>query len=267
MTPDSRINADDLGISPGCNAAVAQAIEHGHVNSVSILAAADYLEDAFLKVIGRFPDIDYGVHLNLTYGCSVTAAPCLTRRGEFCHGFLGLLLRSVASCRFREAVQAEWDAQIRFLTFRGLKLTHLDSHRHVHMIPGLYQIAQHLAAQYDIPEVRHTRERAGFSIRIGRRGSFILNGGLPKFLVLKLLGAFCPPTTDRELFSVLYTGALRAGMLERLLAERRRIEVLVHPGVPELDQGVRFYDVREREYRLSPDRRRELEACRYPVHE
>ncbi|NOY82620.1 MAG: ChbG/HpnK family deacetylase [Kiritimatiellaeota bacterium] len=264
MKPNNRINADDLGISPGCNAAIAQAIEHGYVNSVSILATGDYLEDAFLKVIGRFPDIDFGVHLNLTYGRSATTAPHLTRHGAFCHGFIGLLLRSAASSRFREAVEAEWDAQIRFLTFRGLKLTHLDSHRHVHMIPWLYRIAQRLAGRYDIPEIRHTRERAVFSIRVGRRGGFILNGGLPKFLVLKLLGAFCPPTTDREMFSILYTGALRAEMLQRLLAESRRVEVVVHPGLPELDQGVRFYGVQEREYRLSADRYREFEACRRP---
>ncbi len=261
MKPLLRINVDDLGISPGCNAAAAEAARCGGVHSASILATGDYMEDAFLRVVGPFPNLEYGVHLNLTYGRSLSASPQLTRNGLFRYGFLGLLLQTAWRPALRREVEIEWDTQIRALMFRGVRISHLDSHRHVHMIPWLYRIAVRLADKYGIPEVRHARERIRFSLRIARSAEVFTNGGLVKLLILRALGLFCPRRTERSLFSVLYTGRIRAEMLDRLAAASSPVEALVHPGFPGLDQPVQFYDTNEQAYRLSPHRRAELEAC------
>jgi len=261
MQPDLRINVDDLGISPGCNTATAEAARHGCVNSASILATGDYVDHAFLHVIGPVPDIEYGIHLNLTYGRGLSAATHLTRDGVFRFGFVGLFLRTAWSRTLRREIREEWDAQIRTLTFRGVRLSHLDSHRHVHMIPWLYRIAVCLADEYGIPEIRHVRERIGFSFRIARSAGVFFNGGLIKLLVLRTLGLFCSRRTEREVFSVLCTGRMRKKILDRLVSAPRPMEVLVHPGCPDLDESVRFYSSSEQEYRLSPYRRRELDAC------
>jgi len=61
------INADDVGISPGCNAAVAECVAKEGVNSVSFIANGEYLDDA-LKRIPRSLKIHTGVHLTLSYG-------------------------------------------------------------------------------------------------------------------------------------------------------------------------------------------------------
>jgi predicted glycoside hydrolase/deacetylase ChbG (UPF0249 family) len=69
-----------------------------------------------------------------------------------------LALKSLASRKFRAAIKAELAAQIQWAIDKGIKPTHLDSHKHIHSFPSIYPIVCSLAKQYNIGAIRFTYE-------------------------------------------------------------------------------------------------------------
>lgn len=53
-----------------------------------------------------------------------------------------------------QEVERELTAQIDRLATAGVRLTHLDSHKHVHAYPGIFAIVVRLAVRYRVPAVR-----------------------------------------------------------------------------------------------------------------
>ena len=102
------------------------------------------------------PALDVGVHLTL-----VAERPLLPCRssltgddGRFPASAGAFLRRWLTGSIRRADVQAEWSAQIERVLDHGIRVTHLDSHQHVHILPGLADLSLHLAARYNIPFVR-----------------------------------------------------------------------------------------------------------------
>lgn len=54
----------------------------------------------------------------------------------------------------RADIQAEWSAQIERIMACGIRVTHLDSHQHLHALPGIARLTVTLARYYHIPFVR-----------------------------------------------------------------------------------------------------------------
>src|SRR5436305_1283035 len=107
------------------------------ITSATLMANAPAIEDAASRA-GDYHWCSFGVHLCLTDFrplCSHPGlAPLLNADGLFCN-----VIRSVEITKtIRDAVIAEWSAQIEKLRALGLKLSHIDSHQHVHTIPGLF---------------------------------------------------------------------------------------------------------------------------------
>ena len=65
---------------------------------------------------------------------------------------------------------------------------------------------------------------------------------------------------DCRFYSILFTGVVHKDVFERLTSSVHNYEVMVHPGITELDSKVIFYDKNEKAYRLSKDRESELRA-------
>src|SRR5208337_585427 len=59
------VNADDLGMSAEVNEAIFRAIEDGVVTSATILSNGSAVIPA-ARMLHRFPNCSFGVHLNLT---------------------------------------------------------------------------------------------------------------------------------------------------------------------------------------------------------
>src|SRR5258705_1397190 len=68
--------------------------------------------------------------------------------------FENLLLRRARRGLLLAEVENEWDAQIQKVRDAGISPTHLDGHKHVHMLPGLFEIALKLAKRHDIGAIR-----------------------------------------------------------------------------------------------------------------
>ena len=149
------VNADDFGISARINEGIVLAHRAGIVTATSLMAVGRAFDQA-VQCCRAVPTLDVGVHLTL-----VAERPLLPCRsslagddGRFPASAGAFLQHWLTGSIRRADVQAEWSAQIERVLDHGIRVTHLDSHQHVHILPGLADLSLHLAARYNIPFVR-----------------------------------------------------------------------------------------------------------------
>lgn len=144
------INADDFGLTAGINRAVLEAYQTGVLTSATLMAVGLAWHEA-VELARANPGLGVGVHLTLTALRPVLPpeeVPSLVdKRGRFRRLGRAPLWR-------KDEVEKEWRAQITRLVEAGLKPTHLDSHHHVHLWPGLVDVAVKLAREFELPALR-----------------------------------------------------------------------------------------------------------------
>jgi predicted glycoside hydrolase/deacetylase ChbG (UPF0249 family) len=105
-----------------------------------------------------------GVHLNLSNGAPVAPRELVTTllndAGEFAGGPESILVKLARRALQLQEVEEEWDAQITRVREFGITPTHLDGHKHVQMLPGLFEIALRLAKRHDIGAIRVSHEES-----------------------------------------------------------------------------------------------------------
>jgi chitin disaccharide deacetylase len=239
------VNADDLGWAEGVNRGIAEAHRNGIVTSVSLLAnGAAFASGVELARIT--PAMGVGVHLNLSDGKPVSPVDAVSSivndRGEFAGGSESLLLR-VARRNLRLAeVESEWGSQIQKISDAGIHPTHLDGHKHVHMLPGLFEIALRLAKRHGIGAVRVSHEastlRAALSTGEKQNAPLVMKQGV-QARVLKLLArdaralAESAGIATADYFcGIAQTGELTIEGVKRLLQSlpEGTTEMMCHPG-------------------------------------
>jgi hopanoid biosynthesis associated protein HpnK len=157
------VNADDLGWTEGVNRGILDAFRRGIVTSTSLLANGSAFTEA-VKSAKSVPRLGVGVHLNLSDGTptadreSVTSL--LNDDGVFADGPESLLWKKARRGLILDEVEEEWDAQIQKVRDAGIRPTHLDGHKHVHMLPGLFEIALRLAKKHGIEAIRVSLEES-----------------------------------------------------------------------------------------------------------
>ena len=162
------INADDFGAAPEIDEAIRDLITAGALRDVSVLANGPTVEPA-LEWLRSHPEVSVGVHLNAVEFkplSDVREVACLVDGDGYFVGLTELLLRWGRSpARVTRALAIEWERQIRRLVDAGLCITHLDSHRHVHALPGGWRIALELSRDWRIPALRLPKEPLGLRAR------------------------------------------------------------------------------------------------------
>ncbi|MEJ5357970.1 MAG: ChbG/HpnK family deacetylase [Desulfobacterales bacterium] len=228
------VNADDLGLCAEVNAGILRAHREGIVTAASLLATGRGFEDAVLRLHAA-PRLDVGVHL------AFVAEPALSGAGNTltCPGgrlppSAGAFARRWLAGRIRgEDLETEARLQIERIRAAGLRPSHLDSHQHVHLLPGVFERILDLAARFGIETVRLPAER------LPRRGVPAARlFRLPGLLALRVLCARArrlprPPAAPR------FAGFLDGGCLteERLIALLSGLEggttteLMCHPGL------------------------------------
>src|SRR2546422_1111402 len=243
--PDARrlvVNADDFGLSAGVNRGVLEAHEAGVVSSVSVLVNAPGWTDAAqrLRDLGSpplpLPGLGIGLHLNLTTGRPISwgGSLCDARTGQF-HPFGSFVARALAGRIDRGDVAIECTAQLSRLRDAGMVVTHVDSHRHVHALPGVWGPVVETARREGVPVVRVPLEPWGLN-PLNWRASL-------KKTVLRLAWAVASrgetPLRRADHFVGISLQGGR-GFLRRLLAVIDHLkpgttELMVHPGYPDGD--------------------------------
>jgi hypothetical protein len=150
------VNADDYGYFYSVSQGILQAARQGAITATGILANGPDLPQQ-IAWLAECPQLDLGIHLNLTSRQPLTTA--LAKKlanGQFSSVFA--MAGKIATGSIKLAViRAEWCTQIETILRCGIKPCFLNSHEHIHMLPGLFQLTQELAAEYQIPHVRLTR--------------------------------------------------------------------------------------------------------------
>jgi predicted glycoside hydrolase/deacetylase ChbG (UPF0249 family) len=147
------VNADDLGLSPTVNDAVFGLMGAGAITSATMLAVTPGVEEAARRV-REFPACSFGVHLCLTEFRPLTGNPGLAPL--LADGvFDGQKVREIPiTPSLREAVADEWSAQVQRIIDLGVCPSHLDSHHHVHTVPGLFGVLKRVQKRFGIRKVR-----------------------------------------------------------------------------------------------------------------
>jgi hopanoid biosynthesis associated protein HpnK len=150
-------NADDFGWYDGQNRAVEQAHRQGVLNRASLLCNGDAFDEA-IAIARHSPGLEVGVHLTLNEGRPLLPPdrlPTLTRPDGTFHDTYRPLVMLLAQGRLRTSeARAEWQAQVERALQAGVRVSHLDSHKHVHLLPPLLDAAIALAREHHIPYVR-----------------------------------------------------------------------------------------------------------------
>jgi predicted glycoside hydrolase/deacetylase ChbG (UPF0249 family) len=143
------INADDLGLTPGCNAGIVRAISEGIVTDTTLMINTGYTQEAVTRLkqqgINRV-----GLHLNLTFGEPLMPAAEVPSLVDANGRFNRRISQAAPGMRPAE-VKREFSAQVEKFMATGLGLTHLDSHHHAHTYPAAIDAAISLAQQLGVP--------------------------------------------------------------------------------------------------------------------
>ena len=155
------VNGDDFGLSPQVNAGILRAHRHGILTNTSLMVTAPAWREA-VDLAREQPTLGVGLHLTLVQGRAVLPArnlPTITDSdGWFPNNPTRAGLRYFFSPRARAEVRAECRAQLERFLATGLQLSHVDGHISLHMHPVVMDVVLELAAEYDVPAVRLTRE-------------------------------------------------------------------------------------------------------------
>jgi predicted glycoside hydrolase/deacetylase ChbG (UPF0249 family) len=239
------VNADDLGWTDGVNRGIVEAFHHGIVTSTSLLANGAAFAGG-VEAARSAPGLGVGVHLNLSDGPPVadreTVTSLLNNDGEFAGGPENLLLRRARRGLLLAEVENEWDAQIQKVRDAGISPTHLDGHKHVHMLPGLFEIALKLAKRHDIGAIRVALEasslRAALSSGSKQNAGVVMKQGV-QARGLKLLARDAREQAQRAGISTAdyFCGIAQTGELTREGVEQfvkslpdGTTELMCHPG-------------------------------------
>ena len=264
------VNADDLGWTAGVNRGIAKAHRNGIVTSASLLAnGAAFAEGAELARKTR--GLGVGVHLNLSDGpptaARETVATLLNNAGEFESGPDALLLKIATRGLAMSEVETEWEAQIAKVRAAGVEPTHLDGHKHVHMLPGLFEIALRLAKRHGIGAIRVSHEASNLRVALSTgelRATVVLKQGV-QARGLKLLARDAREQAGRAGIStpdyfcgIAQTGELTKEGVTRLLRSlpEGTTELMCHPGYADealRKTATRLQESREKEVEILTD--------------
>jgi predicted glycoside hydrolase/deacetylase ChbG (UPF0249 family) len=132
------VNADDFGFTRDVNAGILQAHRGGILTATTLMATGDAFDDA-VRLARETPSLDIGCHLVLV------GAP----------GFpltIPQLVRAVTLGRIR--IYQELVKQVRRIVDAGLSPTHLDTHKHTHILPPVLEAVARISEEFRIPWVR-----------------------------------------------------------------------------------------------------------------
>lgn len=255
MPPRLIINADDFGLTPGINHAIAELHDAGALTSATLMAAGPAFEHAVALAQTR-PTLGIGCHIVLTDGDPVsqprTIPSLMARNGRTLRpslvGFLAALLTNQID---PTDIEREAIAQIQRLQAAGLTVTHLDTHKHTHIFPPVARALFRAAARTGVHAIRNPFEQPwSFRLATGdpARTSQVrlLNTMKRRFLNQPALRSGQIRTTDGTI-GVSATGSLDETTLRNLLEAlpEGTWELVCHPGYNDADLAAVVTRLRE----------------------
>jgi hopanoid biosynthesis associated protein HpnK len=258
------VNADDFGLTRGVNRAIVELNRQQVLTSATLMARAAATSDA-ISLARKTPSLGVGCHVVLVDGEPTLRPPQIpslieTKTGRF-HPKLGSFVRRLLTGQIEQAqVQAEASAQMAVLIEAGIVLTHIDTHKHAHMLPAVLRPVLRAARSAGIIAVRNpfepawSREATAAAPRLRRFEVALLHRLEPAFRRIVAEEGF---TTTDGAVGVLATGTLDQAAVSSLLRAMPpgTWELVTHPGHNDAD-------LKQANTRLLASRETELQAIK-----
>lgn len=154
------VNADDFGLSRAINRGIIETIEKGAVNSVSLVASGNAIEEA-VSYLRNKSTVQTGIHLTLIEEKPVSdpaSVKSLLAGETFVPGYMAFMKRYGKNKIDFSEVRRELRAQIEKLVSLGVTITHCDSHQHIHLLPRVSSIVIDLCREFKIGRIRIVNE-------------------------------------------------------------------------------------------------------------
>jgi hopanoid biosynthesis associated protein HpnK len=243
------LNADDFGLTRGINRAIAELSAAGVLTSATLMASGPAFDDA-VELARTHPNLGVGCHIVLTDGTPVSppeSIPTLLAhdRRSF-RGRLTRFLQALLTGRIREDdIAREALAQIEKLQRAGIRITHLDTHKHTHLFPMVSRPLLEVAERTGIRAIRSPFEPdwsqsvapGGVPRRLAVRALTLLK---PAFDATPQISSHAVQTTDGTI-AISATGNLDSNVLAQLLSAlpaTGTYELCCHPGYNDADLDI-----------------------------
>ena len=248
------LNADDFGLTPGVNHSILDLHRHGALTSATLMATADYTDEAASGTMAS--GLGVGCHVVLVDGQPALPAesvPTLAPKGGAFRPTLGSFVLDLMRGRIPESqIEAEAIAQIRRLQNAGIHPTHVDTHKHTHMFARVLRPLICAALQCGVRAVRNPFE-PDWAIQATRhaprlRRMQVRALSTQRRTFLRLVREAGLATTDGAI-GVVATGTFNAETVQSLLSTMPpgTWELVCHPGY--LDPNLEKVHTRLRESR------------------
>lgn len=246
-------NADDFGFTRDVNAGIVHCHRHGVLRATTLMANGDAFDDAVL-LARENPSLDVGCHLVLVQGRSLMTGSDLPRNWKDL--IASLVTRRIDPYR-------ELRAQAEKIFAAGLRPSHLDAHKHTHVIPSVLSAVIRIAREFEIPFIRLPYDAGWGAVRFldqyGRRRlaraevrstdhflGFRLTDHLSEQTLLRALSTLPPGITEFMCHPGFLCGDLRRASTRLKETRERELAALTSPAVKnELErQGIVVSDYR-----------------------
>ena len=218
------VTADDLGLAKSINDGIADACKDGIVTAVSVIPTGEAIDDA-INVARDLPFKDIGAHLALS-----ETRPLL-KTSKFYKNHKRLFLDLSLGRVDLNDIYSELKAQMDVLKRSGLKITHINSHEHIHMMPKMLDVFIRLAKEYDVPAIRFpSQDRPARLLSIAENYRKIILDQFASRMEKRLTGSGLVHTDC--FFGLLDSGRLDIGKIKNILKMLGEgvTELVTHPG-------------------------------------
>jgi len=234
------ISCDDLGISEEINLGIKDCFDNGVATSSSIVVNGEFYNHALNEVITNLPTKFYGLHLNLTEGKALSEN-CVNKICDKNNMFnisakKYFLLNFVKSDKSLEKIiYEELKLQIEKALDDGIKISHFDSHEHIHHAPWIFNIISTLGKEFNINKIRFVNEKIVIKNYFNGAYNKLRNLNYLKHLVInicnkKIKNNFISPD---YFFGILNSGKMNIDeffLYFENIEFNKVLELCVHPG-------------------------------------
>lgn len=236
------VTADDFGLNQDINRAVAEAGRHGILTAASLMVAAPATADA-VAIARALPGLRVGLHLVLTDGWSVLPQhdipDLVDASGRFTRSMLTDAVRAFASARVRRQIVAEIHAQFQAFRATGLKLDHVNAHKHFHVHPTILRLILEVGSEFGVRAVRVPQEPLWLARANGAAAFLSALFLQPWVAVMKRRLDARGVTYNDCIYGIACSGNLDESTMLAILANLPpgATEIYLHPGMPAFVQA------------------------------
>ena len=240
------VNADDFGLHEEINKGIIKGYQEGFITSTSLLCSAPAFEHA-VALAKENLGLGIGIHLTLV-GSVPSVLPkekissLVDDKGLFPENYVAFAKMFYTGQVKMVQLELELRAQIEKALATGLNITHVDSHQHTHVLPGMTGLVVKLCNEYKIKNIRIPQEgyffSGGFAGGLGRK---IGRAGLSFCAFVAAMQAKSAGLAYPEnFFGMLAGGNLNETLVGNIITALPEgvSEIMTHPGLnkQELDK-------------------------------